>query len=149
MNDDGHRKEAGMGIPRKMPIVELVKLLVRARYEKYLPPKKKAIIIKAGQKYGLIDGQERRTAKYFVFLDGEIEQLARELTGHSKQPERPCPCGCGKHGESSGISKRLGPLVLTSADPTPASSSPQAQCWLIQWLPDAPPSVPDTIPITT
>ena len=88
--------EEGMGIPRKMPIVELVKLLVRARYEKYMPPQKKAIIIKAGQKYGLIDGQERRTAKYFALINDEVEQLARELTGHSKRPERPCRCGCGK-----------------------------------------------------
>jgi len=96
MTGGEHRKEADMGIPRKMPIVELVKLLVKARYEKYLPPKKKAIIIKAGQKYGLIDGQERRTAKYFALINDEVEQLARELTGHSKRPERPCRCGCGK-----------------------------------------------------
>ena len=89
-------EETGMGIPREMPVVELVKLLVKARYEKYLPLEKKAIIIKAGQGCGLIDGQERRTAKFFVFINDEVEQLARELTGHSKRPERPCPCGCGK-----------------------------------------------------
>ncbi len=96
MTGDEHSKEEGMGIPRKMPIVELVKLLVKARYEKYLSPQKKAIIIKAGQRYGLIDGEERRTAKYFALVNDEVEQLARELTGQSKRPERPCQCGCGK-----------------------------------------------------
>ncbi len=96
MTGDEYRKEADMGIPRKMPIGELVKLLVKAGYEKSLPPQKKAIIIKAGQEYGLIDGQERRTAKFFALVNDEVEQLARELTGHSKRPERPCRCGCGK-----------------------------------------------------
>ena len=93
---NGHREETGTDIPRKMPIIDLIKLLVRARYEKYLPPKKKAIIIAAGQKYGLIDGQERRTPKYLALINDEVEQLARELTGQVKQPTRPCRCGCGK-----------------------------------------------------
>jgi len=42
MTCDEHRKEADIGIPRKMPIVELVKLLVRARYEKHFPPPKES-----------------------------------------------------------------------------------------------------------
>ena len=61
----------------------------------------------------------------------------------------PCPCGCGKRAGSGGIAKRLGPVVLSSADPTPVSGSAQAQHWLIQWVPDCPPSLPDTIPIST
>jgi len=93
---DGHKEEAGTGIPRKMPIIDLIKMLVRVKYEKYFPPKKKAILLAAGQKCGLIDGQERRTPKYLALINDEVEQLARELTGQSKRPERPCRCGCGK-----------------------------------------------------
>jgi len=93
---NGNNNGTGTGIPTKMPIIELVKLLVHAKYEKHFPPKKKAILLAAGQKCGLIDEQGQRTSKYFALINDEVEQLARELTGQSKQPERPCPCGCGK-----------------------------------------------------
>ena len=79
-------------------------------------------------------------------------QDAGELSGsvaHEETVAAPCPCGCGKRAGNGGIAKRLGPLVLSSADPTPVSGSAQAQHWLIQWVPDSPPSLPDTIPIST
>ena len=79
-------------------------------------------------------------------------QDARELSGSLASETTvaaPCPCGCGKRAESVGIAKRLGPLVLSNADPAPVSSSARAQYWLIQWVPDSPPSLPDTVPIPT
>jgi hypothetical protein len=79
-------------------------------------------------------------------------QEARELSGtvpSETTVAAPCPCGCGKRAGSVGIAKRLYPLVLSNANPTPVSSSARAQYWLIQWVPDSPPSLPDTVPIPT
>ena len=110
---NGNNNGTGLGIPRKMPIVELIKLLIRARYEKHFPPKKKAILLAAGQKCGLIGEQGQRTSKYYALMNDEIEQLARELTGQSKRSERSCPCGCGRTVKgkakyaSSGCRKRV------------------------------------------
>lgn len=80
----------------KMSILNLILLLVRVRYEKHFPAKKKAILIAAGQKCGLIDEQGQRTAKYYGLVNDEVEKLARELTGQTKRASHPCLCGCGK-----------------------------------------------------
>jgi hypothetical protein len=86
-----------MEIPRKMPIIDLVKLMVRLRYEKYLPERKKAIITRAGQKYGLLDEEGKPTAYYFALMNDDVEKLATELTGWpAKRLAGQCPCGCGR-----------------------------------------------------
>jgi len=85
--------EDDLGILRKMPIIELVMLIVRSRYEKYMPARKKAIISQAGQKYGLLES-EGVTSKYFALLNDDAEKLARELTGTTKPIAGECPCGC-------------------------------------------------------
>ncbi len=61
----------------------------------------------------------------------------------------PCPCGCGKHAGSGAIAKRLDPLVLSKADPKQVSSPARTQYWLIQRVPDSPPSLLDMVPIPT
>ncbi len=50
---------------------------------------------------------------------------------------------------TGGVAERLGPIVLASADPVPASGPAQAQDWLIQQMPDTPTSHPDTVPMAT
>jgi hypothetical protein len=61
----------------------------------------------------------------------------------------PCQCGCDERAGTPGVSDRLGPIILASADPAPVSGSAPAQHWLIQHVRDTPPSLPDPIPITT
>jgi hypothetical protein len=76
-------------------IADLMLLIVTAWYEKSITPQKKAIIIRAGQRYGLIDDDGRRTPKYFALVNDDVEKLARELTG-TRQAKGLCLCGCGK-----------------------------------------------------
>jgi hypothetical protein len=77
-------------------IADLMLLIVMAWYEKSMAPKKKAIIIRAGQRYGLIDSDGRKTSKYFALVNDDVEKLCRELTGKTKQAPGLCACGCGR-----------------------------------------------------
>jgi hypothetical protein len=75
-------------------IADLKLLIVMAWYEKAIDRKKKAIIIRAGQRYGLID-DGKKTSKYFALVNDDVEKLCRELTG-TRQAKGLCLCGCGK-----------------------------------------------------
>jgi hypothetical protein len=76
-------------------IADLMLLIVYAWYEKSITPEKEAVIIRAGQKYGLIDSDGRKTSKYFALVNDDVEKFCRELTG-TRQAKGLCLCGCGK-----------------------------------------------------
>ncbi len=75
---------------------DLVLMVVRLRYEKGLNDKARERITDIAQTNGLLDAAGKPTSKYFALIDDEVEKLARELTGHTKQAAGLCACGCGR-----------------------------------------------------
>jgi hypothetical protein len=82
-------------------MADLMLLIVVAWYGRSITPEKKAAIIRAGQKYGLIDADGRKTPKYFALVNDDVEKLCRELMG-TKQAKACVYAVAGKRHATAG-----------------------------------------------
>ena len=77
--------ELDTGGSRVRTLYDLALEVCRLRHQKCFREGPEAqIIIRAGQKYGLLDSDANATSKYFALVDDDVAQKARDLTGETQ-----------------------------------------------------------------